>query len=271
MNLEALVRELGLENRIFILKALEDGGKSVAEVRRELARAGVKKPFSTVARCMRSLGDQRLLCQVGDEHHLTLKGRAVLRMLRGLERSLEGFEGVEAVISSHPIDYLPDEALEGIHVLGAAEILNNPFDVMWETIKAVEEADREVLVVNTDIINREFGELAVRRCAMGLKLRAVVYSSTVQERIELLHEIIGEADVKGEALERLRENFLARAIERPAPNLIIADRLAAGISLPDQRASSQLTPAFKSGDRGFVRWVEEVFNWYWERGVEVRW
>ncbi|GBE55901.1 MAG TPA: hypothetical protein ENH13_04675 [Euryarchaeota archaeon] len=270
-RLEPLVRELGLENRIFILKMLKDRGKSVAQIRKELKASGVSKPFSTVGRYVKSLEDLHLVCEVRNEFYLSLKGRLVLRWIESLEPDLSGFEGVEEFLFEYPIDYLADELLFGVHVLGLAERVDDTFNVMWNTVNAVNSAEKEVLLVNTDIINREFGELAVEKCVKGLRLSAVVYSSTVKERIDMLNDIIKEKGICGSSLKVLKENFVFKSIDGTAPNLIIADDTGAGISLPNPEGVNSLTPAFKSADNEFIDWVRSIFVWHWDRGELVTW
>lgn len=270
-HVEPLIKELGLENRIFILKRLREGGKSVAGLRKELKNAGINKPFSTVVRYMQSLQNMHLVCELDEAHHLTLKGRIVLNWLDGLEHGLTGFEKVEETLSKHPINYLPNELLTEIHVIATAEVINDPFNVMWDTVKAVENAKKKVMVVNKDIINREFGELAVKRCIKGLKLLSVVDSSTVKERIDMLYDIIKECNIKGKELETLKKNFVVKSLDNVSLNLIIADKKGAGISLPNPKSKNSLTPAFKSINRDFVNWVEKIFALHRGRGKDVKW
>jgi len=270
-QIESLIKELGLENRIFMLKGLKERGKSAAELRRELKNIGMEKPFSTIVRYMKNLEKMHLVCESIDVYHLTLKGRVVLNWLNTLEHKLGGFENVEEALSKYPIDYLSDEFLNDVSVLSSAELINDPFNVMFDTIKAVNDAAKEIKIVNKDIINREFGELGVNRCVSGLKLLSVVDSSTVKERIEMLYDIIKTQNIKGEKLNALKKNFVVRSLGGVSLNLIVADEKGAGISLPNPKGTNSLIPAFKSDDKEFVKWVGKIFSWHWERGEEVKW
>lgn len=267
----ALIWEVGLENRLFILEKLKDHPMTISVIKKELKERGIHKPFSTISRNLKSLEERNLVCEVEKDYHLTLKGRILLKGLEELKNNLSGFEEIDKIIQKYPIYYLPDDLLEGAHLLSKARLVEDPFNVMWDSVKAVGSAEKEVLAINTDILNREFGILAVNKCLEGLKLRSVVYENTLDDRINMLYEIIREKGINESGVATLKENFTFRSIDEEAMNLLVTDNLAAGISLPDQRLKNKLTPAFRSDDPEFIEFVKDIFNWFWKRGREVAW
>lgn len=268
-DLERLMRELGLENRLFLLKTLRSGPCSVAELRQKLRKRGSKKPFSTVGRYMDSLHGLKLVVEQRGRYSLSAKGRLVLSYLEEMEEKLQELKNVEDVLFSRSIDYLPERFLRGTSVLGKAEVVLEPFQVVLDSVKAIENA-REVRVLNKGVMNKEFLQLALKRCLerpQGLRVIAVVDTSSVPERREMLREVIEELRIGNFP----RERFLLRSLEDVPMNLLVADDKGAGISLPGNEDRTSLTPAFKSRDKEFITWVRSVFDWCWKRGEAVKW
>ncbi len=270
-DLDAIIRELGLENRIFILNELKGSSKTVSESRKALKEEGVKKSFSTVGRYLESLRGIGLVCEDAGRFSLTIKGRLILSYIDEMQRKIDGFKDVEKALSKYPINYLPEEFVRGISVLGNTEIVLEPFDIMWDSVKAVESAKKEVLVVNKDIVNREFAQIAFEKCLGGVKVLSIVDSASVPKRIEMHNDIVKDMEIEGEDLLSLKENFTVRSYSGIPLNLIVTDGIAAGISLPDLKSENSLNPAFKSEDQEFIGWVEGIFKWYWERGEPLSW
>jgi predicted transcriptional regulator len=266
MIMERLIRELGLENRVYLLKKLRAKPCSVSEVRQELKRRGIKKPFSTVGRYLDSLLEQRLLVEQKGRYSLSIKGRLVLGYLEEMGGRLQALEKVENVVCEYSLEYLPEEFVRGASVLGKAEVILEPFEVMWGSVKAIEKAE-EVRVLNKGVMNREFLELALARCLGGLRVTAVVDGASVPERVRMMREIIEAMGAEGFP----RDNFVVKSLEEVPLNLMIVDDKGAGLSLPAQEDRNSLIPAFKSEDKEFIMWVKGIFEWYWERGEVVGW
>lgn len=268
-DLERLVRELGLENRLFLLKTLRAEPFSVSELRQELKNRGSKKPFSTVGRYIESLQGLKLVVEKEGSYTLSLKGCLVLSYIEEMEEKLQSLRNVEDVLCSHPIEYLPERFLRGASVLGKAEVVSEPFQVVFDSMKAVENAG-EIRVLNKGVMSKEFLQLALRRCLekpKGLRVMAVVDEASIPQRREMLREVVeglGSGNFP-------KERFQLKILEEVPMNLLVADDKGAGLSLPDRDDRTTLTPAFKSQDKEFVAWARGIFDWYWKRGEPADW
>jgi hypothetical protein len=89
----------------------------------------------------------------------------------------------------------------------------------------------------------------------------------VPERIRMLREIVEDMGAE----DFPRDKFLVKSLEEVPLNLMLVDDKGAGLSLPAQEDRNSLIPAFKSGDKEFIKWVRGIFEWYWERGDVVEW
>jgi len=264
MEIDKLLKELGLENRMEILNLLRDSPATTHEVKRELRKRGTVKSYTTVRRCLENLSELGLLYGERERFKITTKGRYFLGFLKKVEKDLRTFDHLEGYLP-HSMDYIPRELLGGIRVLEDAELLTHPYAVTLKTFEAARLAEKRIGVINASIVSEEFDIEVFPKLLDGVEMDVVVPQASIPRIAASHREAVGELGLSEEETGAIRENLCYRTLDPLKFNLLLVEDRAAGISLPGEDDRWKLTPAFYSEEKEFINWVGDIFSWYWER------
>jgi len=268
--LEEMLRVAGLENRLFILKKLSEKPMSVAEVRSCLRGEGISKPYVTVSRYLNKLKEKGFVVERDRKFHLTAKARLFMSHIADIEMEFRKLADFDEYLSN-PMEYLPESLIRDIHVLGHAEVIRDPYDVMIKTIEELNTAEDYILIVNSRIDSRRFVNLSFRKFLCGLKARVVVDGAMVKRKVEMYREATRHLELSQEEIGIVKSNLDVRACSDVHVNIMVVDGKKAGITLPDTANRDFLPPSFYSSESDFVGWMERIFEWHWSRAEPIDW
>jgi len=270
MEIERVLREVGLENRLDILRMLKENPATVSDIRGSLRKKGISKPYITVSRYLENLKNARFLCEKDGRFHLTLVGRLLLSYLDEAQEKLEAMEGFWDHLQ-HPIDYLPEEFLRRLDVLRHGRVLTDQYSITLETLLGLEMAEKEVLVIAGNTVSPEYTIAAFKRSLGGIKERIINDTSIVEQDIAVYKDLIRRLGLSDKDVKKIKENRRLRIYSGLTLRVMIIDDKMAGIALPESGRADMITPAFQSENREFIAWVKDIFEWYWERAEPVEW
>ncbi|WP_457554691.1 hypothetical protein [Candidatus Pyrohabitans sp.] len=270
MELWNILREVGLENRMEILRMLRRKPATVSELRLNLRKAGVSKPYVTVSRYLENMKRGGLLSERDGKFYLSVAGRLFLSYADEMEEKLKVIGGFWEHLH-HPIDYLPEEFIRRIDVLRHARVLTDQYSIILETLKGLEMAEEEVLVIAGTTISPEYVLASFKRSLDGIKEKIINDSSIVEQDKNVYLETIRKLGLRDWEIRKIKKNRRVRKYENLVLRVMVVDDRMAGISLPEAGRSEAIVPAFQSEDEEFIAWVKDIFRWYWERATPVEW
>lgn len=262
------LREIGLENRIEILKLLEQEPRSLPEIKRHLKYLGFSKPHTTVARCLDRLLAMKLVREEGGRFILTNQGCLLLQYCEELGRNLSTLNAMGKYPNMETLSLLPKEFLKEIWLLEDAEVIEDVYSGLARALKASKEAKEKMLVL-TWLANLEATELNLLRALEGVKLFAVIESSTIPLRMDIKRKLeiplkLSDAEVRA----KLSKNFHSRKYANLPLQLMVSDSSKAGIQLVNPTTQA-LSPYFISDRIDFIQWAERIFDYYWKRSEPI--
>lgn len=149
---------------------------------------------------------------------------------------------------THDFTVLPNE-LQWLTPLSKTKIINGTLEIMSLVEDLTRDAENQIWVMSVQPM-RSMVELSVKRASEGVNLK-FIYSRGAEVPKEYKPR-------RGRAIEvRLLEDF----------NIALKyNKKTAGIVLPDMSGKVDFGAALMGENPQFLKWVELLFNHYWERG-----
>ena len=270
MELKKILKEISLENRIEILEILEKSPLTPSKLRVKMKKIGISKPYTTIIRYLNGLKKKGLIYEYNGKVYLTAKGRLVLLYFRNLNKKLESIDKLRDVLF-HSLNYLPDEIFVDIHVLKHARVLTDHYVIAFETLVLLQNVKNRLLLASGSTISPSFIKMNLVNQLKGIHAKVIIDEKIVEKEIESYYKAFKELKLSRRDIDVIKKNREVRAYKNLPIRIMITDNAMAGISLPFPDAEDPITPSFQSTNKEFVRWVERIFNWFWERSNPVDW
>ncbi len=270
MKLKEILKEMSLENRIEILEILEKSPLTISKLRAELRKVGISKPYTTISRYVEKLKNLNLVHEINGKLYLTSIGRLILIYLKSLDKKTKIMEKFSNYLV-HSLRYLPDEIFVDIHVLKHARVLTDHYVIAFETLVSLQNVKNRLLLASGSTISPSFLKMNLVNQLKGIYAKVIIDEKIVEKEIESYYKAFKELKLSRRDIDVIKKNREVRVYKNLPIRIMITDNAMAGISLPFPDAEDPITPSFQSTSKEFVRWVERIFNWFWERSKPVDW
>jgi predicted transcriptional regulator len=254
-DLERLLRETSLPSRIEIISLLKEDCVTLSELHKRLKANGVKVPVSTVYRAVNNLFSTGILDKKNGEVSLTPAGLFFADALNCMER-LMNFEYLE--LATDFLLSLPPELRFGIHHLSECEKVD-----FTETRKLsinVLSSVREGGLYIDRVVDPDLFEVMIKRRLQGATEKVISAEDVVFQKIETEIEALKNAGLNKEEMRAVEEKVELKVLTPPLQMGII-DRKVGIVMLIK---GNYFTPFFVTDKKDAIRWLESVFNYYWD-------
>ncbi len=270
MKLKEILKEMSLENRIEILEILEKSPLTISKLRAELRKVDISKPYTTISRYIEGLKKRNLICEYNGKIYLTAKGRLVLLYFKNLNERISSIDKLKDVLF-HSLSYLPDEIFRDIHVLQHARVLTDHYVIAFEAVAGMQKVRKRMLIASGSTISPSSLRMNLENQLKSVYIKNIVDEEVVDDVIETFYKVFEEMELSEDDIERIKKSRFIRVYKKLPIRILVTDYNMAGISLPPPDSNDLITPSFQSTNKEFVRWVERIFNWFWERSKPVDW
>lgn len=249
-----LLFEVSNEDRLKILRRLQEGGLSVTGLSRALDLTTQES-----SRHLTRLGDVGLTNRDADGlYSLTPYASLVLRQLDGFEFTSTHKD----YFLSHTLEGLPTEFLCRIGELEGSAYVDDVMVAIYNVERAVQRAEEYYWIV-TDQYPVSFFPLLAEAFERGVEVRtidAADWDPPAQLK-EGIHPEDAEAVLRARRSGAIEERILGRL----DIVLWMSDKEVAGLAFPTIEGRFDYL-GFNSADEKAHRWCSELFNFYWEMG-----
>jgi len=239
-GVEQLYFELASQNRLNILRELLKKPLRMQEVARKLDLTDTE-----TFRQLHRLNEAALIQRLPEgTYAITEYGRLVLQLSRSFEFVFENRQ----CLATRDLWRLPQEFIDRIGELKGAKLNVDMLEMLNISQQGVLEAEDHIWAMSEkplDVLNAKVGE----RMSKGTRLR-LIYPEGRRSTFSDVHEV-------PDLIEK-------RTLPKIPVNLVCTDK-GAGVSLLsiDGRPDAAL---FFGRDEAFVRWANDLFLYYWDRG-----
>ncbi len=253
---EYLIRELGNQGRIEILRKLKEEPCGVADI---AETDGIS--FSTASRIMSKLENLDIVERFNGRYRLTGFGVAVEKILFSLECVYEYRNDILDL--SEFITLLPPGFVAGFHNLKKAEVM--------DIERALEIGVREIMNARTyglyvdKVISYDIYRLMAEKNLEGVSERVISNHETLFGRRSMFKKVLMDMDLCREEYEIIKSKVEIRILDTPIQLGVIDGNLAV-LQLNDRTDR-----IYVSRDRDFVRWCEYLFWYLWEKAENAEW
>ncbi len=254
-KLRNILKELGLSNRIDVLRFLSCKPLNLVQIHRHFRENGCNISMSGLSRCLNALLGLDLVEKFSDGcYGITGLGLLFLDVVLRLERIVTIEELVDAI---ELMSVLPAELKIGLANLSKARAEHDVYSAMKEVLAALSNADSYgkyiCRAMDCDTVKN-----VVENCIRGVQFRIIYSREIVDDRIETIR---GLADLK-----KIEKNLKIKVLDLPLQLGVIDGRFGFFQILKSDKA----TPVFLSNDRDFIEWVEMVFDHFWKIAKPVK-
>lgn len=239
MNDHELMFELSHQGRLNTLRILKEKPHRLKDLSLEL-----KLTSAEVSRHLGRLSNAQLIIKDGDGlYSLTPFGGIILHEISNLGFLIKNIQ----YFSRHDLSVIPEE-LYGLNSLLNCELVEGTLEIMSVVGDVSKNAKRKIWVMS-DQVMRSMVELTVIKAKENLDVR-LIYSNDAQMPDEYRPK-------KGMTME-------VRLLEK-VPLSMKLNELFAGVVLPNLKGKIDYEFALIGKEKLFHRWVELLFNYYWQR------
>ncbi len=251
-----LIRELGNQGRIEILRKLKNKDCSIADI---TEIDGVS--LSTASRILSKLEGLDIVEKSNGKYRLTGFGVAVEKILTSLECVYEYRDDILEL--SEFISVLPSGFVAGFHNLKRATVMDVE-SALRIGIDAVANARDYGLYVDK-VISYDVYRLMAEKNLEGVSERVISNHETLFGRRSMFKKVLMDMDLCKEEYEIIKNKVEIRILDTPIQLGVIDGRLAV-LQLNDRTDR-----IYVSSDRDFIRWCEYLFWYLWERAENAEW
>ncbi len=263
-NLRNILKELGLSNRIEILRFLSCHPANLVQIQRHLASVGCKMSVGGLARCLNALIGLDLVEKFGDGcYSVTGLGLLMLDIILKLDKIFKYKD--ELVDALELMEALPSELKIGLANLSKAKVEHDIYIAVKKAIEEVSRAEKWGKYV-CRIMECNVFKMLIRNYLRGVKDKMISSSDTLNDRIEMIIQSIKSEGLSEDEINKIKDNLEIRVLDLPFQLGIIDGRIAFFQILKPERTS----PAFISTDKEFVDWANRMFDYFWNIAKPVR-
>ncbi len=251
------LREIGLPDRVDTLKALLKGPKRQSDLHKIF---GISQ--SKLSRMMNRLEELRLVKRDKDGYFITGLGILLLSVVERLDEILLLEELLSDAIDL--IRRLPADLQLGISTILKA---NAEDDFSKALEKAIEETKRAKSWCKyvCRIVGCNVFRILVKNYLRGVRDKMISTPDTVYDRISQLIDAIRDEKLTNDEIDRIRDRLELRVMNIPLQLGVIDGRIA----FFQITKGKTYSPVYISENRDFVRWVNSVFDYLWEKAKPV--
>jgi predicted transcriptional regulator len=242
-GMQKLFYELSSESRLSIMRELQANTLKMQQLARKLDMTDTE-----AFRQLQRLSDAQLILKnASGVYSITQYGRLVMRLSNSFNFAYNHRE----LLLTRDVLRLPEEFIDRIGELSGAEVSTNMFVIINGLEKIIERADEYVWAIADNPVE-SVAETMHSQIAKGIKFR-IMYSESL---IPLY------------PLTRGEQGVVDRRTITDLPVTMIVTEKEAGLTFVsgDKRPDYA---AFRGTDTAFMRWVRDLFLYYWELGKTV--
>jgi|Deesub1362A_J573_1020465.scaffolds.fasta_scaffold00893_6 predicted transcriptional regulator len=253
-DIKDVIKDATLPNRLVIVKLLKDDVNRISELKRRL-KEREQMPVSTVYRSVNSLAKAGLVTRDGDKVSLTSAGLLLADAVECLD-SLINFDYINTAI-----DFLlsiPSDLRFGLKYLTECDVvdLTTMGNFTLEFIRSIRKGGLYI----DRVVDKEIYKLMIQKRMNGVFERVISSEDTLYPRIETEIQALKELGLSKEEINKVWQNVDLRVMDLPIQMGIIDGKYGAIMLMK----GDTFTPFFVSEKRDMVRWLENIFNYYWE-------
>ncbi len=261
--LRNILKELGLSNRIEVIRFLSCQPANLVQIHRYLKTIGCNMSVGGLARCLNTLIGLDLVEKFGDgAYAVTGLGLLMLDIVLKLDQIMKYRD--ELVDAIELMEVLPAELKIGLANLSKAEVEHDIYVAVRRGVEEVSRAKSWGKYV-CRILECGVFKILVKNYLRGVRDRMISSRDTLKDRIDMLIRAIKEEGLSREEIEVIRDRIEIRVLDLPFQLGIIDGRIAFFQILKPDRVS----PAFISTEREFVDWTNRLFDYFWNLAKPV--
>lgn len=239
---EKLFFEFSSENRLLILLELRESDLKMQEIARTLDLTATDAFRQLQRLCEASLVEKR----PSGAYSLTEYGKLLLRLLPAFKFVFRH----EAYFLTHDLSHLPDEFVSRIGELSGACLATDAVENLNRADQMAKDADRFVWAIGVEQPLKSTGNTMIERAPRGIQFRFLFPGRFIPSK---------------ELSPSIAKNVEWRGLENAPVTLVLTDKEAA-ISFCSVSGKVDYT-GFIGKDEAFLKWIAELFNFYWEKGT----
>ncbi len=256
-DLLMLIKELGLTKRIDVLRYLRCQPAPPKEIRRYFEANKHKISVGGLSKCLNGLANCGLVEKIEDGYAITGWGMLLFDVIEGLGRLHKLRD--EFIDAEGFMEIVPVDLKMGLTYLRNAKIERDVYVAVHKAMNDIRNAKRWAKYI-CNIHECTIFRTLVRNHVKGVKERMISSKDTVETKIDLLLTAIIEEKLGDREITLVMENFELRVFDAPV-QLAVIDGKIAYIQIQKHDRHS---PIYYSEDRDFVRWVNALFDFFWE-------
>ncbi len=254
-DLERLLRETSLPSRIEIISLLKDDCINLSELPKRLKANGVRVPVSTIYRAVNNLSSTGILDKRNGEISLTPTGLFFADAVDCMRRLMD-FEYLE--LATDFLLSLPPELRFGVHHLSECEKVDftETRKLSMEVLSSIEKGG----VYIDRVVDPELFEVMIKRRLRGATEKVISAEEVIFQKIETEIEALRNVGLSREEIKAVEERVEVKVLTLPL-QLGVIDRKVGIVMLIK---GNYFTPFFVTYKKDAIRWLESVFNYYWD-------
>jgi len=257
ISVNEVLRELGMQRRLELLKILTKG-----PMRQKDLSEYFKISPSSLSRIMSKLERLKLVERDGGMYSITGLGIVFLSVIERL--------GEVVKVSNEIIDavkfltILPPELQLGLNAFSYARTEHDIYKAVSMAIDEIKKANSWCKYV-CRILECNIFRILVRNYLRGVRDKMISTPDTLTERINMLLKAIQMEGLCPKDVWKIVDKIEIRVYDLPFQLGVIDGKIAFF-----QISKDRHSPAYISDNPKFVKWVNSIFDYFWERAKPVK-
>jgi predicted transcriptional regulator len=253
-NLENLLKESILPSRLRILRALRDGEVNISDLQRTL-KNNKDMPLSTIYRSINSLVDAGVLKKEEGVLSLTPIGYIIVDAVDCID-NLVYFEYLD--LAADFLSSLPSELRFGIKYLGICEKVDiTTFSSFsFQALESVRYGGKYI----DRIVDKELYKVMIEKRLNGATEKVISPEEILMPKIETEIAALKELGLSKDKIREVWERVDIKVLKAPVQMGVLDRRIGAMMLIKGRLFS----PFFVTTEKEAVRWMENVFEYYWD-------
>lgn len=268
-ELQGILSECGLENRLLILNMMGDRSLTASQIRSNLKKSGIVKPFSTVGRYLRCLEKVDLIHEDAEGFHLSNLGIYITKCFNCMVQNKAALDAHRGFMDRFTVSPIPVRFMCGLSALNHAERVTDSFSFVSTFMEAIGNAGESINLV-ADKVSIQFFEHIASRVVDGVAYKGINGRKNTPTRLDYVGKMISKFKLDEKTLPAFKDRFQMKEHGGVPIHVIIVDDGLAGINFPYRDGRSHLEAAFVSENKVFVEWVNGIFEYFWSKGDPIK-
>ncbi|AGK60342.1 hypothetical protein Asulf_00310 [Archaeoglobus sulfaticallidus PM70-1] len=256
-RLVSVLKEASLPKRIEMLEIIRDSGENGIEHSKlnELVKNGLGLPPSTFYRSLNNMFSLGLIRKDDDKIYLTPIGTLLIDAIQCINDLLE-FEYLD--IASAFVLTIPPEMRFGVRYIKECKKVDitETSRLVYDLIAGVEKGGKYI----DRIIDPDLYALMLKKRKECATEKVISSVDTVIPRLNAEIEAAKKTNFDRDTIEELEEKLEIKVLDLPLQLGVIDERIGVIMFLKDK----YFTPIFITEDKKAVRWMDSVFDYYWD-------